>query len=98
MDIPEISFRSATDATPWPLSSTVRKEPIYFDSLPTYEEFFHTIFLKNQLCIIGSNATATWLSRKYWVSENGSPNLKYILENFGKNLIYHMCSGLTKGA
>ncbi|GFR79025.1 jmjC domain-containing protein 4-like [Elysia marginata] len=57
---------------------------VYLSELPSYDELFHKIFTKNQLCIIGPHITAHWKSRQLWVLEDGTPNFKYISETFGE--------------
>ncbi|CAL1539742.1 unnamed protein product, partial [Lymnaea stagnalis] len=52
--------------------------------LPSYETLFQDIFLKNQLVIVGPEATSDWTSLKDWVLEDGSPNFHFLMENFGE--------------
>ncbi|GFO12946.1 Jmjc domain-containing protein 4-like [Plakobranchus ocellatus] len=80
---PEIGHSSArlwdivTDASPYPGA-------VYLRHLPSYDELFSSILSKNQLCIVGPHATSSWKSRRLWVSEDGTPNFKYITETFGQ--------------
>ena len=60
---------------------------VYLDELPSYDELFRSVFLKNQLCIIGPKLTAEWKSRQLWVSEDGTPDFDYICKNFGKTIL-----------
>ncbi|RUS84842.1 hypothetical protein EGW08_007383 [Elysia chlorotica] len=56
---------------------------VYLSELPSHDELFRSIFLKNQLCIVGPQLTAGWQSRQLWVSEDGTPDFDYIRKNFG---------------
>ncbi|CAD6190333.1 unnamed protein product [Caenorhabditis auriculariae] len=39
--------------------------------------------MKNEPFIMESWSTEQWLARKYWVNEDGTPNLVYLRENYG---------------
>ncbi|XP_012943249.1 2-oxoglutarate and iron-dependent oxygenase JMJD4 isoform X2 [Aplysia californica] len=82
-DIAEICLQSSLTSKTWDPGDGVISEAIYFDHLPSYEQMFQKILLKNQLCIIGPFVTAAWPSRQLWVQKNGTPNFEYIGKHFG---------------
>ena len=81
---PEISYASASLSQPWKPGDDVISEPVYFHELPSYQQMFEQILLKNQLCIIGPQATSKWCSRLCWVTEIGTPDYDYLKRHFGK--------------
>ncbi|KAI8775823.1 2-oxoglutarate and iron-dependent oxygenase JMJD4 isoform X2 [Biomphalaria glabrata] len=84
MDFPEIDQQTALLAKPWQLNDPVHKGAIYIDYHLSYDQFFKDIFLKNQLCVLGPSVTSHWASKKDWVSEDGSPNFNFLVENYGE--------------
>ncbi|KAH9498586.1 JmjC domain-containing protein 4 [Bulinus truncatus] len=87
MDFPEIDHCTAITSKPQESNDPVYHGAIYIHHLLPYEYFFQDIFLKNQLCIIGPSATMNWASRKDWVLEDGSPDLNFLLENYGETTV-----------
>ncbi|BFZ21753.1 hypothetical protein BsWGS_24792 [Bradybaena similaris] len=86
MSVPEVSKQSALKSVPWKPSNGTLPKIEYVDHVTSYEDFFQNILLKNQLCIIGSEATADWTSRKNWVASDGRPNFAYLLKHFGESV------------
>ena len=83
-EIAEISPQSAWNSKLWYPKDNVTAKAIYIDKIPSYDEVFNNILLKNQLCIIGPDATSEWPCRRLWVTPEGSPNFDYISDNFGE--------------
>jgi len=79
---PEINKTSASCETWWSKGPVI-PEAVHYKSPLAYDEMFKTILMKNQLCVIGPEATKNWRSRQLWVKPDGTPNFEYIKENFG---------------
>ena len=59
----------------------------------SYVEFFEKYLLCNRACILGRWATEGWRSRTEWVTQDGSPNLDFLLEHFGQ---IYVCGTLIR--
>lgn len=57
---------------------------VFLDHFPSYNDFLRNVLLSNQLCVLTSEATVNWRSRKEWVSKDGSPNFEFLCKAFGK--------------
>lgn len=64
----------------------------YYETVPTYEEFWKSHLIPNTPCVIGPSLTENWTSRKEWIVPTGNtlenepqfkPNYKYLRDHFG---------------
>lgn len=49
----------------------------------SYEDFFKQYLLTNRPCILSSEFTNSWRSRKEWCKDDGSPDFEFIQKYFG---------------
>ncbi|XP_058686425.1 2-oxoglutarate and iron-dependent oxygenase JMJD4 isoform X2 [Poecile atricapillus] len=48
----------------------------------TYSQFFRDYLLPNRPCVFSAEFTKDWSSRKFWVTQDGKPNLERLLQEF----------------
>ena len=54
----------------------------------TYQQFFHQYLVPNRPCVFGPAFTCGWGSCIDWVTEDGKPNLEFLLKQFGMKYIF----------
>ncbi|XP_023777835.1 jmjC domain-containing protein 4 [Cyanistes caeruleus] len=48
----------------------------------TYSQFFRDYLLPNRPCVFSAEFTKDWSSRKFWVTQDGKPDLERLLQEF----------------
>ncbi|XP_041376873.1 uncharacterized protein LOC121389344 [Gigantopelta aegis] len=59
----------------------------HLDGCPSYEEFFLRFLLPNKPCVLSSEATAKWQSRREWVCKDGKPDFEFLRQHFGDAVV-----------
>lgn len=63
--------------------STELKQIPKIEVKQTYHDFFLNYLLPNYPCILSSDFTKHWQSRKEWCLADGSPNFEFLQARFG---------------
>ena len=59
----------------------------YIDKEISYSTFFKKYLLPNHPCVFSRRFTEDWRCRRQWVTEEGKPNFKTLLQEFGMKII-----------
>ncbi|PIO64313.1 hypothetical protein TELCIR_14065 [Teladorsagia circumcincta] len=59
---------------------------LHVDDRPWLENFAR-FCIGNKPCVLSKESTADWLARQLWVREDGTPNLDYLRENYGTEVV-----------